>query len=288
MREWEVKQGRHVRGFSEQNLRELLRAGELTGAESARHQGGAWAPLYETSLFVAALPGVSSPRALLLRRTGGAVLAHLALMLIGSLLVGLPLLTLVWMVIWAAHAAREAPLIRSAWRAPWVASLTRPKATLRPPGLREAAVELHQEAGAAELVAAVEELLAAGGALGDRIRALSRLASPTEIAGLEAQRDLVEGRLDSTRDARNRQVLSMELEAIVRRLGSLREAAAEVERLRGEERTLQHQMEALRVELVQRSDVREAIGELRARVDDLRAKAIAHAEVDAALKRSAR
>jgi hypothetical protein len=280
MREWEVKEGRSVRGFSDESLRRMLRSGSLTGAELVRPLRGEWVRLYELPLFADELADDRSPRAIVLPRAGWRLAAHLAIFLVVVGVVREPALAGIWLFFLAAHAWRDGPLIVAAARAPTrrVDRLTAARPLVG--AVRGLLAQVDGKPAAAELATALRGLEQAGEELGRRVVALELVARPEELEDLRSEQQQVEARLDTTRDARTRQVLTKELGSLATRIASLGDAVAELERLRAEERSLHHQVEALRVELARGAAQREGAVDLLGRIDELRARARAEAEVE--------
>jgi hypothetical protein len=129
-------------------------------------------------------------------------------------------------------------------------------------------------------------LRAAAASLHGRAEALAALGGEDDRVRLAAERDAARARAESAADPRTREALHAEAASAEERLAALERAADAAARLASRERTLLHQVEALRVSLLEAGADEGAAPDLAAEVERLRLDVQANAEVDAHLARA--
>jgi hypothetical protein len=204
---------------------------------------------------------------------------------------------LIWGLFVAMHAISEIPRIFAA--APSEASL--PDSV---PAGRPDAVERESDPFLAELTSALDALqkvaekkgLPAGidlQALRDaahelrrRHLALDGLAEPAARDRLTSERDDALSQAAKARDPRTIEVLQQQARSVSERIGALEQAADASARLQARERTLLHQIEALRLSILQSGVDEERSPDLAGEVRRLQLELKADAEVEAHLARA--
>jgi len=159
---------------------------------------------------------------------------------------------------------------------PYLAELDRKLAALEaaahgrpfPPGLDLAALRREAEA------------------LRGRHLALAEVAAPAERERLAAERADALGRADASADPRTSEVLRAQARSVGERLAALDEATAAATRLEARERTLLHQLEALRLSLVQAGTDEGRAPDLAAEVRSIQLDVKATAELESDLARA--
>ncbi len=305
MARWFLQDGKQVKELDDERLRKKLGSGDLTGLELAHPEGDlAWRPLHEWPVFAEVVPFHGSALGAAQARARHGLFWHAAafVAVIGFLTVkagAIPSWSIFWLLGLGAHGARAWPAVRALLdREPRPEPVAAPVALPEPITLQEvvpkgflAQVEvvlgqLARIAGARVDVAALRE-----GAQALK-QALDALADAGDAgAGARLQQDLAEAeeRVHGAPDEATAEIFHGEAQAIVARLEAWQDAATAVSRLQARQRTLLHQLHALRLDLT-RGGLQTPSGAdpVQAQVAKLRHEAIAAAEVDQDLARARR
>jgi len=275
---WYLKRGSGARELDEAELRTALRGGRLTGLERIRAEGQEqWSYVYELDLYRELRPG-AEPRAHARRNVISGLVVHLILFL--------------GVMGWVVAGRGSVPVWGGIWGALVLLHLVQ--------GVRVLAME-QRSAERDDYVEQLGQALAATGDLlpateRDRIeqRALAlhrRRLALVEAGGgrdaLEAEREAVHARLGATDDARTVAAFEEEAAALDERLEVLDQAVEEAARLAARERTLLHELEGLRLAVLQAEAHPEAPS-VGAQLERVRGELSAMAEVEAALAQARR
>lgn len=300
MSRWFLQDGSKVKELTEERLRERLGQGELSGVELAHPEGDlGWRPLHDWPVFAEVVPFTGDPRAAAVTRLQSGFLWH-AVSFVGVL--GFLISSggfKAWMIFWAmgllAHGVRV-------WTALRTAALPIPDPVpVAPLAVAPALVGPPPQPGfLGEVDAALSELSRVGGervdvgalsegaqALQTALMALADAGDPTSGGQLQEALAAAEDRAQAAPDAATAEIYQAEAHAIVARLDAWQDAATAAERLKARQRTLLHQLHALRLDLA-RGDSPPTAGAdpVQAQVRQLRQEAIAAAEVDQDLARA--
>jgi hypothetical protein len=211
-----------------------------------------------------------------------------------------PVATMFWGLAVALHGVKLVVSLASAPR-PQRASL--PEAARQPEALpaqaREAAdpflAELETAIGALSTAAGpaglppgvdLQALRAAAGELRRQHRALEAQADGAARERLLRERDDALAGAERTKDPRTAEVLRGQADSVERRLGALEHAADAAARLEARERTLLHQVESLRLSIVQSGVDEAAAPDLAEEVERLRLDLRASEELESDLARA--
>lgn len=300
MRRWFFQDGTQVKELDEERLRKKLGSGDLTGLELAHPEGDlAWRPLHDWPVFAEVVPFTGSPREAAVERARHSFFWHAASFVgvIGFLTLqsgGVPEWSIFWLMGLAGHAFKALPALR-----PLLAQ-TRSPVPLTPPA-PVSLQEVSPRGFLAQVEAVLDELAQTGGERVDRgaLRegaqalqtALDGLAEAAEPeAGSRLQLDLAdaEERVHAAPDEATAEIFQDEAQAILARLDAWQDAATAVSRIQARQRTLLHQLHALRLDLARDEAPAAGLDPVQAQVAQLRQEAIAAAEVDQDLARARR
>lgn len=305
MGQWYVQRGREVELLEEDTLRERLRSADLSGTELARpDHSEEWAPLSDYDVFAQEVPHVGDASTAAAQRQMLGWAAHAGLfVVVVSILHFNSWVTGLWGLAVAGHLLRSLP---AAARVLQLRRRQREPVRRRPRTMSAEHQVLHDPF--------VEEL---GQALGELERAIDgapgELADPPELerirlAAMDAHDkrlallDLVDTRLqrkletdlDQLRtdiqnapDPRTAETYEAEAHAIGERLAAARVAFAAADRLRSRERTLLHQLQGARLDLLRANIGDEPVAPgLAAKLERYRGDLEAEAEVEDELARA--
>jgi hypothetical protein len=300
MRRWFFQDGTKVKELDEERLRKKLVSGDLTGLELAHPEGDlAWRPLHDWPVFAEVVPFTGSSREAAVERARHSFFWHAASFVgvIGFLTLqsgGVPGWSIFWLMGLAGHAFKALPALR-----PQLAQPPSP-VPLTPP----APVSLQEVSPGgflAQVEAVLDELARTGGTRVDRgalregaqalqttLDGLAEAAEPE--AGSRLQLDLAdaEERVHAAPDEATAEIFQDEAQAIVARLDAWQDAATAVSRIQARQRTLLHQLHALRLDLARDEAPAAGLDPVQAQVAQLRQEAIAAAEIDQDLARARR
>jgi len=273
---WEIDQRGVRRHLSDDQVRNALRTGELTGRELARRDGErTWSPVVE-------LPEFRGPLGLevALSRSDGnlrAFLSHLGVFSVFVVFSGLTDFNgwafLPW---WGLGVALHGVSVATKWRR-------------RERGVQQRAAEPKSDLGRRlerltkdvkdpALRADLLDLQSKADALSGQRDQLGQLLSQDH--SLESEAAEIEQALASTTDPRTKEALLQNRNALSTRLELLEKAKDAQVRLSAQQRTLEHQIEALRLALLQRGGENSG---LQQQLDNVRALVDADDEVEALL-----
>ncbi len=323
MADWRVERNGKTAVQSEQELREALRRGALSGAEMVRPPGATgWIPLHTLSVFSEEVPVRRSSGQAVDRKMVQGWLLHLVVFGFVVVYVGkgtIPKWAMLWGIGLLAHTLRGLPaawrIVRD-WRAgasppprraaradpPALAALPAPGATDLPtdtPFL----VQVHQAVdavrdlwtGSPHTLGPLPDLDGLTGAaeqLEARHQSLSALHQDEDQFTLEAELEAALGRQQAAPDAVTAAVFGDEATAIADRLAAVDAAIAVADQLAARKRTLLHQLAGLRLAAGQTAATRGGTEPARVaetlieKTHTLRDALQASAEVDDALVRA--
>lgn len=296
---WEVRGWRRNRVYRAERVRRRVARGHLDGDTQVRPLGcSEWRPIREVEeLRPGAAPDVRARRWEALQ----GLLTHAAVYAGVNLFIGLPRVAMLgWGFALFMHALGTLQrLFAPAEGRPADSTRTQrdPQPAAAPAREREPDPfldELGAALGDLERVAATRRLedvdLAALRSAAEQLRArhltLVGLSDPAALARLTEERDRALSRAAAARDPRTIEALKVQAGSVSERLEALQEAGEAAARLEARERTLLHQVEALRLALA-RSGADEAVApDLAAEVRRLQLDVKASAEVEVHLARA--
>lgn len=287
MAEWRLERSGKTTVVTEQQVREDLRKGRLSGAEMVRPPGATgWLPLHTLALFAEEVPVRRDSRRAVDARTARGWAIHLLVFLFVVVWAGqgtIPTWSFFWGIGLLAHTMRGLPATIRTLRtlgggAPPVPERITSTAVPRP--LHEAVPAavpaessaptpapiahsdfLQQVSGAVSAVKAVWSrgaqalgpapdlagLTTAAQQLEARHKALVELHRHEDRATLEAELSAAEARASGTEDAVTADIYGQEAAAIAERLAGIDAAISVAEQLAARKRTLLHQLAGLRL-----------------------------------------
>lgn len=282
---WSIERDGVVERVADGRLREYVRTGALGGLEFVRPEGGDWMPLFATALYQEEA-GPGDPRA----RVVAALRAQALWVGVGAAVLPASL-SVTWAVLgaagvvagtvgaialgsWVVAAAAYGGWGLLTWRTASRALSWRPTAAIAPPVLPprvpgplgdalarlEAATE-----GRSELRDQLTALRADVARLATQQAGLASSCEPHEAAAVRAERDAVARRLAGAVEPGLRTALQAQHEACEHRLAAIHHATALLAEETARERTLIHQIEAVRTAVLTGggADAGEIAGHLR-------------------------
>lgn len=286
MSEWRVERSGKTTVATEQQIRDDLRHGRLSGAEMVRPPGATgWLPLHTLAVFGEEVPTRRNPRAGVDVRTARGWVVHLLVFAFVVVWAGrgtVPPWAMFWGIGAVAHSLRGLPAalrVLASWRGKTPAApertsapeaLAAPTEAAPPVPLAAPTTEppvprpddfLGQVRGAVTAVRAVwtrgaealgpapdlEGLTQAAERLEARHRALVALHAHEDRAALEAELRSARRREAEAADAVTAEVFAEEVAAIADRLSGIEAAMSVSDQLAARKRTLLHQLAGLRL-----------------------------------------
>jgi len=303
---WYVQEGSKVQELDEDKLRKLLREDELHGVELARRRDETeWRPLHDYQIFGDEVPHTGDAASAARQRQLVSFAGHLAVYIIVNTIFSFwwPL-TLFWGLALLGHANRTFPAAMDWFRKRTEGELAAPQAAA--PIAEPEPCEEPPDAYLAELEAAIEALdLAIGEHTGepehpdlDAIRgtaltlheqrlALETVANDDAMARLEAELKEAQHHIDDD-DERGAEIYEAQATAIIDRLDNMKDAAMTADRLRARERTLLHQLEGTRMDLLRVQARKQPIPVLGNKLARVRDELEAESEVEEKLAQARR
>jgi hypothetical protein len=305
MDDWRIQDDEHIREIDEDDLRRRLRKGDLDGTELVRPPGAeAWVPLHDTALFREEVPFIGDPWVAARRRSVQGFLGHLGsfavvLAMLWIITGAFPAYLLWWGLFVALHGIRVIGPALELWRGHGEAA-PEPVATPAVPEPTRSeflqtfdqaldALRAQLQASPVDHAPDLDGLRKAAVDLDARGQQIVALADPEVEARLTKERAEVDEQLKAAGSERSSEALEAQRSALDTRLAAIAEARDVQIRLRARQRTLLHELEALRAELL-RAALREGPEgpELAEQVERLRRETAASEEVDEVLARARR
>ena len=301
MEQWFLQDGSSVQEISEDKLRRRLAKGDLSGLELAHPQSETgWRPLHDWPVFAETVPFQGSARGAAQARARHGFFWHLGAFLgvIGYLTLqqgSVPSWSVFWMLGLAGHALRALPAIRSFWEASEESQteavpVSQPSAGELQPAdgflgeTEQALTELAQVGGDRVDIAALGE---GAQALQDALERMAEGADPEAGRRLQEALDQATGQVEREQDAATAEIYQSEVQAIRARLDAWTDASAAASRILARQRTLVHQIHALRLDLAREESPPPAQADpIQNQVQRLRKEAVAAAEVERDLARA--
>lgn len=305
MDDWRIQDDDRVKEVDEATLRRRLRHGNLSGTELVRPPGAdTWIALHDTPLFREEVAFTGDPWVAARRRTIRDFLGHFGVFAAVVAMLWLiqgsfPGYLMWWGIFVAIHAFGTIPAALQLVRGrPTTAREPVPPALPEAPPRSEfraafdkalGALRTQLEATPSEDAPDLDGLRHAALDLDERGRQIAALADPDAEAQLARERDEVDARIAAAGSERSGEALEAQRAALDTRLAVISEAKDMLARVHARQRTLLHELEALRAELLQAS-LREGpeAPEMAEQVERLRKEAAASNEVDEVLARARR
>jgi len=284
---WHVQVGKKVCTVDEEQLRKKLSDGDLSGLELCRLEAGSeWVPLHRQALYAEVIPHAGSSYSSARFRAYRGLLSHTVSFAAVMVFLGFPNWGIFWLLGLAMHGIGV------------VSKLSNAQAG----AVEEESAVISDRQATSELEGSLANLLATLGSdpsdlSADDLLPLSRSAADLRqqresirefvddqaIDALQREMDEVELERSSADDPHTQAVLDNQLMSIGQRLAFARSAADAVRRLEARERALIHQVEGLRLALLQARitdgptpDLHDALGRLAGEIE-------ADSEIDEAL-----
>ncbi len=297
MRLWEIQKGSKVRVYPENLLLRRLAVGELSGDDPIRAVGeSAWRPLRSVPDFTAAAAqadaqGHSGSRSRSLWLSLQAVVIHAAVWAGVSFLFHLSRVAVIgWGVAVAIHAVTSlVRLFSGGGRSALPSEASSIPALPSSDGFLDelsTALQALEQAAKAKGMLEGFDLAALRKAAADLRRqhlAMATLAEPAARDRLTQERNEVLAQAERSQDPRTIEVLRDQAQSVTEQLTGLQQAADAAARLQARERTLLHQIEALRLSLMQSGVDEVQAPDLAAEVQKLQLDLKAEAEVETGL-----
>ena len=306
MTTWYVQEGSKVEELDEDKLRKLLREDDLHGTELARRRDETeWHPLHDYQIFRDEVPHTGDAAVAARQRQLVSFAGHLAIYIIVNTILSFswPVM-LFWGLALLGHANRTFPSFiqwfqrRADQESP--AQLANTTTTEPDPCAEEADLYLN------ELEAAIEALETAIGehsgdeehpdlegiretahTLHEQRLSLEAVANDDAMARLEAELKEAQHHIDAD-DERGAEIFEAQAAAIVDRLRNMKDAAMTADRLRARERTLLHQLEGTRMDLLRVQARKQPIPVLESKLARVRDELEAESEVEEKLAQARR